>query len=147
LAATGIGAEFIRKSIAREAKKGKLPFNRLVQFVSMPKFIGTETRIYQRSENVANEASDEVVRLTRRIKEVSLLILDDYGAESGTEAIKERMLDIVDFRWSQRKATTVYTSNLSLDALEWTAGKRIRSRVEGGSIAIHFCGKDHRRTH
>lgn len=77
------------------------------------------------------------------IKNCKLLIMDDVGAERSSEWVNERLLSIINSR-IMSGLSTIYTSNLSLNDLESTVGKRITSRIIGSTKEIHLVGKDKR---
>lgn len=54
--------------------------------------------------------------ILRRIKSVDFLILDDYGAERGTEFSLEQAFEIIDTRYNAEKPLII-TANLTEDAL------------------------------
>lgn len=59
-----------------------------------------------------------------RVKNAHLLILDDLGVENPSEWAKEKLFQLLNYRYSQRKATVI-TTNIELDSLD----PRIRSRL------------------
>lgn len=56
-------------------------------------------------------------RISRKIKTVDFLIIDDYGAERGTEFSLEQAFEILDMRYSAGKPLII-TANLSEDNLK-----------------------------
>lgn len=67
--------------------------------------------------------------IMRKVEEADLLILDDIGAESGTEWARAKLDQIIDFRYI-RELDTVFTTNESVQRL----GMRISSRIAEGNI-------------
>jgi len=68
----------------------------------------------------------------QQIKSTSLLILDDFGAESGTSWAQEKLFQILNYRYNGR-LPTVITTNYELEEIEL----RVRSRlVDPGLVQI-----------
>ena len=68
-----------------------------------------------------------------RIREIPLLILDDFGTHNATQWAQEKLFQIVNFRYINR-LPTVITTNLALDDIE----SRIRSRLQDERL-VHAC--------
>lgn len=62
------------------------------------------------------------------IETLPLLIIDDIGAEKSSEWVRERLLNIIDERYSN-KLSTIYTSNCSLGQIAESLGSRIADRL------------------
>jgi len=73
--------------------------------------------------------------LMRRIKIVSLLILDDLGVEQSTPWARAKLDEIIDHRYING-LTTVITTNLDPSKLE----PRVASRLREGTVAVLKCG-------
>jgi DNA replication protein DnaC len=68
----------------------------------------------------------------QQIKTASLLILDDFGTESGTPWAQEKLFQILNYRYNSR-LPTVITTNYELEEIEL----RVRSRlVDPGLVQI-----------
>jgi DNA replication protein DnaC len=68
----------------------------------------------------------------QQIKTASLLILDDFGTESGTPWAQEKLFQILNYRYNSRLPTVV-TTNYELEEIEL----RVRSRlVDPGLVQI-----------
>jgi DNA replication protein DnaC len=63
-------------------------------------------------------------QVTDAVKTVTLLLLDDLGAEKLTEWVEERLYMILNYRYD-RASATIYTSNLDLQQI----GKRLSQRI------------------
>ena len=72
-----------------------------------------------------------------------LLLLDDIGAERGTDFAIQELYNLINFRYSNELAT-LYTSNLSIKELGSKIGVRISSRIEGSTTVAKFTEKDRR---
>lgn len=79
-------------------------------------------------------------------REVSLLVLDDIGAEYDTPHAIDQILQLLEAR---RGKVTLFTSNLNVDQLQTKIGERIASRIVGlvggraGNI-LYWGGADRR---
>lgn len=82
--------------------------------------------------------------LAEKAKRVDLLCLDDAAAERVTDWTQERMLEVIDWRYS-RNLITCFTSNLNAADLEAKLGSRIMSRILEMTAGIPVTGQDHRR--
>lgn len=68
-------------------------------------------------------------QVTDAIKSVALLLIDDLGAEKLTDWVEERLYMVINHRYD-RQLTTIYTSNLDLQALGKHLSQRIAWRVK-----------------
>ena len=73
-----------------------------------------------------------------------LLIVDEVGLQSGTDAEARTLFDIINERYEQRKPT-VFLSNLDLDGVKAALGERVfdRLREDGGEV-VTFAWGSHR---
>lgn len=67
-----------------------------------------------------------------RIREVPLLILDDFGTHNATQWAQEKLFQIINYRYINQ-LSTVITTNLVLDDIE----SRIRSRLQDERLVTH----------
>lgn len=72
-----------------------------------------------------------------------LLVLDDLGAEKPTDWVRERLYQLINFRYANR-LSTIYTSNCNRDTVYGRLGDRIGSRVFS-SLVVEVLGADQRR--
>ena len=82
-----------------------------------------------------------------RLCRFSLLIIDDFGMERGTEYGLEQVYNVIDSRYRSRKPLIV-TTNLTLDSLQNpldTAHARIYDRLLEMCAPILFTGENFRR--
>jgi len=71
--------------------------------------------------------------LFERIKQVQVLILDDFGEQSVTPWAQEKLYQLINYRYNARLATVI-TTCFSLDEIE----NRISSRMVDPSISLVF---------
>ena len=110
---------------------------------------GTFTR-YLRTVNIPKENTEEVEKLSDP-DEVPVLILDDLGAEKGTDRALECLYSIIDGRgWND--APTIFTTNFKPDELQRRLsenkpgyGERMLSRLVKLCKFVPVGGKDMRK--
>jgi len=76
------------------------------------------------------------------VETIPFLIIDDLGAEKTTEWVRERLLNLIDERYSNNR-TTIYTSNCSLGQISETLGTRISDRLRDCEV-LQFRGNSKR---
>ena len=82
-----------------------------------------------------------------KLAKFELVILDDFGAERGTEFATQRMFDIIDTRIKAGKPMLI-TTNISAETLEHPttlAEERIYSRILGACTLLRCKGDDLRK--
>jgi len=89
--------------------------------------------------NQTYDEHDNYDVLVNFVKKVNLLVLDDFGAEKGTEWAKAKLDEIIDERYLYKRKTIV-TSNLPLEQFP----SRVASRLSEGVIVV-MEGKDYRQ--
>src|SRR3989344_1435394 len=94
------------------------------------------------SEHDGYRAESEI-ELIRKFTSVSLLVLDDLGAEKISDWVKEVFYRIIDERWLEQRPVIV-TSNLNIKELEEKIGDRVVSRIAGMCIPIEIQNQDYR---
>lgn len=75
------------------------------------------------------------------VRSASLLVLDDLGTENSTPWATEKLFQIINYRYNQRRPTII-TSNRDLDRMD----PRIASRIKDRGICTHLYidAKDYR---
>lgn len=76
-------------------------------------------------------------------KTVTLLVLDDIGAEKPSDWVRETLFVLINYRY-EHQLCTIFTTNCSLEKLEERLGGRIVSRIAEMCRCIHFEGEDWR---
>lgn len=87
-----------------------------------------------------DESHADVVRLCR----TRLLMLDDIGAQKGSEWVSERLYEIIDARYEAR-LPMICTTNRRPDKLAEVAGDRVASRLKEMCEVLPVLGGDRRR--
>lgn len=102
--------------------------------------------------NEEREATRERRPFRTDWRRVSVLVLDDVGAERPTDFAREQLVGLVDYRWSE-DLPTIFTSNLPMPKLaarlspadpDFIEGKRIVSRMQDGAVVANITGPDRR---
>lgn len=82
--------------------------------------------------------------LGARARTADLLILDDLGAEKGSEWTGEQLSALLDARVRENRRQVV-TTNLTYVQLVERLGERTMSRLTGGATVVRLQGDDRRR--
>jgi len=106
--------------------------------------------LYYQSEDLLDELRhgyDEGGNYDRamdRIKNCSLLIIDDLGTQKNTDWVASKLDSIIDYRYVN-ELSTIITSNLSLKVIRGLS-ERIASRLSSGEV-VTLVGEDYRISH
>ena len=104
---TGTGKTYLAFCIANEL------INNLTPVIAISS-IGLLNKIKETYKKFGSEGEYEIIR---SLKNASLLILDDLGAESNTEWAKEKLYEIIDSRYRDEKPIII-TTNLTQNQLK-----------------------------
>ena len=127
----GCGKTHLAASIANEAASLGIP----TLFLTVPDLLDSLRASFD-SEDVSFEDRFD------QIRRAALLVLDDFGTQSATEWARERLFQILNYRYINR-LPTVLTTNLALDELDG----RIRSRLNDSALVrqVMIQAPDYRR--
>ncbi len=88
-----------------------------------------------------NDPEDTFANRFETIRNVTLLVMDDFGTQNATPWAQEKLFQILNYRYINH-LPTVLTTNLTLDEIEG----RIRSRLQDDSVRrIQIIAPDYRR--
>lgn len=76
------------------------------------------------------------------VETIPLLIIDDIGAEKASDWVRERLLNLIDERYSNNRST-IYTSNCSLSQISESLGSRLADRLKEAE-SLQFKGTSKR---
>ncbi len=110
----GCGKTHLAAAVGNE----RLQRGEMVLFITVPDLLDHLRGAYAPSSEVTYDETFE------RIRNATLLILDDLGAESPSPWAKEKLFQLLNHRYA-RRLPTVITTNVDLDMLD----PRIRSRL------------------
>ncbi|WP_368264082.1 hypothetical protein [Enterococcus innesii] len=99
---------------------------------------------FRGSADMQRTASERYYAIKNRVKTVELLVFDDIATKASTESYTEELYEIIDHRATEELAT-IYTSNMTMEAVADLLGDRIASRIEGMTVPVAFTGRDYRR--
>ena len=127
--ACGVANKYIREMVHISN------FEPVVYFIKTAKFL----------EDLRHQYSNPTLDFPNRLKiieNVPLLIIDDIGAERPNDWVRERLLTIIDERYSNNRSI-IYTSNCSLAELHESLKGRISDRINDAK-SLHFRGTSKR---
>lgn len=113
-------------------------------FIKASEFQNKYNAQFRGSYENQQKASDDFYKFKERMKNISLLVIDDIAIRDTTEAFKNELFEIIDHRATEG-ATTIYTSNYPLERVAEFLGERITSRIDGMCFKLGFQGSDHRK--
>ena len=119
----GCGKTHLAAAIANERLKAGEP----VLFVVVPDFLDHLRSTFSPKSEISYDQFFESV------KNIPLLILDDFGQQSTTPWAQEKLYQVINYRYNERKPTVI-TTCCSLDEIE----DRISSRLADPRISNVF---------
>lgn len=99
---------------------------------------------FRGTPDMQRASSERYYAIKDRAKVVELLVFDDIATKASTEAFTEELYEIIDYRAAE-ELTTIFTSNMTMDAVADMMGDRIASRIEGMTVPVAFTGRDWRK--
>lgn len=108
-------------------------------------FVSTVDLLSRLRSNFDKKSADRDSDLMERVKSVPLLILDDFGAEKGSDWVSERLFEIIDHRYSE-VLPTVLTTNATPEELKKQVGDRTFDRIKEMCAMIGVTGQSYRKT-
>lgn len=99
---------------------------------------------FRGQNEMQKEASESFYKMKGKMKDVTLLVIDDIAIRGITEAFENELYEIIDYRAIEGKST-IYTSNLPLADIKEMLGERIASRIDGMTLPVPMEGKDFRK--
>ncbi len=127
----GCGKTHLAAAIANDVVSRGTP----TLFLTVPDLLDFLRFAYGNPTNSFEERFEE-------IRQVPLLVLDDFGTQSATPWAQEKLFQILNFRYINR-LPTVLTTNLMLNEIE----PRLRSRLQDPELVtrLHIQAPDYRR--
>ena len=120
--AYGCGKTHLAAAIANEAVDRGTP----TLFITVPDLLDSLRFAYSDPETTFETRFEDV-------RNVRLLVLDDFGTQNATAWAQEKLFQIINYRYIN-KLPTLITTNLILDEIE----SRIRSRLQDGDFVKHI---------
>ncbi len=106
----GVGKTHLAAAIANAAR-GTLRLPEQIMFITVPDLIDYLKTTFGPDTNVSFE------QRFQQIKNVPLLVLDDLGTESSSAWAREKLFQLIDYRYVTRKST-VYTTSRPIESLD-----------------------------
>ena len=132
--ASGLGKTFLCGCISKELIEKDIN----VMYISAYKMFSTVLN-FDQEDRSRSKAAEELLRTS------SVLIIDDLGAESQSEARRALLLDILNVRECNNESfpcKTIISTNLSPSDIFKCYGERIASRILGRFTILKFAGDD-----
>lgn len=109
--------------------------NEIMKKYQKPVKFTTSLRILDEIKNTWGDKGNTEGKLIEDLSRTEILIIDDFGADSGKEWINERFYSIINGRYVDRKIT-IFTSNCQISELKYD--ERITNRILERSLEIPF---------
>lgn len=109
--------------------------NEIIKRYEKPVKFTTSLRILDEIKNTWGDKGNTEGKLIEDLSRTEILIIDDFGADSGKEWINERFYSIINGRYVDRKIT-IFTSNCQISELKYD--ERITNRILERSLEIPF---------
>jgi DNA replication protein DnaC len=100
-------------------------------FVVVPDFLDHLRSAFNPESKVSYD------QLFESVKTASLLVLDDFGEQSTNPWVKEKLYQLINYRYNSR-LPTVITTRLSLDEIKEEVDSSISSRLVDRNISVTF---------
>lgn len=117
----GCGKTHLAAAVANDAIALGIP----TLFTTVPDLLDWLRYTYGKAEETYEQRFE-------RIRNIELLVLDDLGTQNATDWSKEKLFQIINYRYAQQ-LPTVITTNQSLEDMEG----RVRSRLEDRDLVNH----------
>ncbi len=135
--ANGTGKSFVAQAIYELHSSFKLPYYDMDEA-----FFITQAELNERWMRCKTDGNS--FELCDRLQKTKLLVIDDLGTRSPSEAFGEFIYSIIDYRWRFRSTLgTIITTNMTGIVTRERFGDPILSRISSG-IIIRFEGEDRR---
>ncbi|WP_458412259.1 ATP-binding protein [Schinkia sp. CFF1] len=131
---TGIGKTHLALSILKAVMEKE--YSGL--FICLPLLLTLIKNTYSKND----DSGLTVVDILKKMKEIDLLVIDDMGAEAGSNYDIQKVFELLDSRLGK---PTIFTTNLNNVQFTETFGKRNTSRILKNSIIIKLDGIDYRK--
>ena len=131
----GCGKTHLAAAIANVAEQSGVP----VIFAIVPDLLDHLRATFAPNSETAYDA------LFEKVREVQLLVLDDFGAENSTAWATEKLFQLINYRYNYRMPTVITTNHRLLAHMD----ERIRSRLADLGLVRHVVieAADYRERH
>ena len=109
--------------------------NEIMNKYQKPVKFTTSLRILDEIKSTWGDRGNTEGKLIEDLTRTEILIIDDFGADSGKDWINERFYGIINGRYTDKKIT-IFTSNCQISELKYD--ERITNRIMERSLEIPF---------
>lgn len=106
-------------------------------------FVGTVSLLEQLRSSYDSDGG--ILQIMEKCKKAELLVLDDLGAEKPSDWTRERLFEIIDYRYNDC-SPVVITTNADIQELRRNMGDRICDRIRSMCRTYTVMSKSHRKT-
>lgn len=131
---TGIGKTHLAIAILKVVMKKE--YSGL--FISLPLLLTVIKNTYSKFD----ESGLTVIDIFKKMKDIDLLVIDDMGAEAGSNHDIQKIFELLDSRLGK---PTIFTTNLNYNEFSEVFGKRNTSRILKDTIITKLDGEDYRK--
>lgn len=131
---TGIGKSHLAISILKVVMEKE--YSGL--FISLPLLLTLIKNTYSKYDDSGLTA----VEILNKMKEIDLLVIDDMGAEAGSNHDIQKIFELLDSRLGK---PTIFTTNLKHEQFTNVFGQRNTSRILKNTIIVKLDGIDYRK--
>ncbi len=124
---TGCGKTHLASAIVNY----RYEMNKPALFVVVPDFLDHLRSAFNPDSKVSYD------RLFESVKTAPLLVLDDFGEQTTNPWVKEKLYQLINYRYNSR-FPTVITTRLSLDEIKEEVDSSISSRLVDRNISVTF---------
>ncbi|HHY72757.1 MAG TPA: ATP-binding protein [Bacillus bacterium] len=107
-------------------------------FISLPLLLSLIKNTYSKYDDSGLTAAD----VMKKMKEIDLLVIDDMGAEAGSNHDIQKVFELLDSRLGK---PTIFTTNLNFEQFSEMFGKRNTSRILKNTFILKLDGNDYRK--
>ncbi len=136
----GVGKTHLAVAAMREFRAGKLGG---FQFTPVQELIASCRDSFRQNEGERDKPS--VAKILERLSHLSVLCLDDLGAENGTDFARETLGLLIDRIYRDRQTRLIVTSNLDLKELGNKLDGRTADRILELCLAVRVQGTSYRQ--
>lgn len=109
--------------------------NEIIKRFQIPVKFTTSLRIISEIKNTWMDKKNAESKLIEDLSRAEILVIDDFGADSGRDWISEKFYEIINGRYVNKKIT-IFTSNCRISELKYD--ERIVNRILERSLEIPF---------
>lgn len=143
--ATALLNEFVAVNYIGSLKRGLQPPQIPAYFLDVNELQELYNRFTRNGvpQDISEQASRDYYYKIDKAKTSPLVVFDDIGVRSSTEAFRGDLHGVINYRVSNQ-LPSIYTSNIPIEDLETIYDKRLADRVRDLTIPLYFGGTSNR---